>query len=227
MGTCLWQWLQSSPIYIHLPSMNNGFLNLALNLPAPCLVCERDGIEISATALQEPVAPISNALAAILNTPHAGKLLLGLNELFGSASEYAITGSTAVALHCSGMPAQPFRIPNDLDVVVTPSGMCRLGNIDHQGLATVGFACEPGNTESVVWLGHGEKPLRVDVINRNNGIAGRGFERSVDLQGVRVIPLDQLAANLQQRIDSNLGSEHTLDDLAFIHQWVQNNLTQA
>ena len=129
--------------------------NLSLDVPVPSLVRTSHGLPVDPQVLNKQPPAISAALAEILNTPDAGKLLLGLNELFGSASEYAIGGSVALALHHRSITDSTARRPNDLDVVVSPSAMDRLSDLDHQGLSQLGFKSEPGNTESLSWAGQG------------------------------------------------------------------------
>lgn len=189
-------------------------LNLSLDVPVPSLVRTSHGLPVDPQALNKEPPRIGSALAEILNTPDAGKLLLGLNELFGSASEYAIGGSVALALHHRSNADLTARRPNDLDVVVSPSAMDRLSDLDHQGLSQLGFKSEPGNTESLSWAGQGRESLVVDVVPAKNSIAGRGFERRQMHGGVNVIPLQALVDNLTYRVRSEPANQQARSDLA-------------
>lgn len=73
----------------------------------------------------------------------------------------------ALALHHRSNADSTARRPNDLDVVVSPSGMDRLSDLDHLGLSQLGFESEPGNTESLSWAGQGRESLVVDVVPAN------------------------------------------------------------
>lgn len=183
-------------------------------MPVPSLVRTNHGLPVDPQVLNKQPPAISAALAEILNTPDAGKLLLGLNELFGSASEYAIGGSVALALHHRSNADSTARRPNDLDVVVSPSGMDRLSDLDHLGLSQLGFKSEPGNTESLSWAGQGRESLVVDVVPAKNSIAGRGFERRQMHGGVNVIPLQALVDNLTYRVRSEPANQQARSDLA-------------
>ena len=159
---------------------------------------------------------LSVALAQILDTPNAGQLLLGLNELLGSASEYTITGSVALAFHHLRATGNTMRIPNDLDVIVSESAMERLGNVDRDGLRVLGFESPPGNVENIVWHGDKNRPLNVDIIKAGDNVESRGFRERIQLQGNGFVPLDQLKRNMEIRINSNVHSDQTLGDLAII-----------
>lgn len=188
--------------------------NLSLDVPVPGLVRTSHGLPVDPQVLNKQPPAISAALAEILNTPDAGKLLLGLNELFGSASEYAIGGSVALALHHRSITDSTARRPNDLDVVVSPSAMDRLSDLDHQGLSQLGFKSEPGNTESLSWAGQGHESLVVDVVPARNSVAGRGFEYRQMHGGVNVIPLQALVDNLTYRVQSEPLNDRARGDLA-------------
>ncbi|WP_414676284.1 hypothetical protein [Limnobacter sp.] len=188
--------------------------NLSLDVPVPSLVRTSHGLPVDPQVLNKQPPAISAALAEILNTPDAGKLLLGLNELFGSASEYAIGGSVALALHHRSITDSTARRPNDLDVVVSPSAMDRLSDLDHQGLSQLGFKSKPGNTESLSWAGQGHESLVVDVVPARNSVAGRGFEYRQMHGGVNVIPLQALVDNLTYRVQSEPLNDRARGDLA-------------
>lgn len=183
-------------------------------MPVPGLVRTSHGLPVDPQVLNMQPPAISAALAEILNTPDAGKLLLGLNELFGSASEYAIGGSVALALHHRSITDSTARRPNDLDVVVSPSGMDRLSDLDQQGLSQLGFKSEPGNTESLSWAGQGHESLVVDVVPARNSVAGRGFEYRQMHGGVNVIALQALVDNLTYRVQSEPLNDKARGDLA-------------
>lgn len=189
-------------------------LNLSIDVPVPGLVRTSHGLPVDPQVLNMQPPAISAALAEILNTPDAGKLLLGLNELFGSASEYAIGGSVALALHHRSITDSTARRPNDLDVVVSPSGMDRLSDLDQQGLSQLGFKSEPGNTESLSWAGQGHESLVVDVVPARNSVAGRGFEYRQMHGGVNVIALQALVDNLTYRVQSEPLNDKARGDLA-------------
>lgn len=190
------------------------FASLHLDVPVSSLVRASDGLLVDPQGLRKPPPAVSSALAEILNTPDAGKLLLGLNELFGSASEYAIGGSVALALHYRSIAGQNVRRPNDLDVVVSPSAMDRLSDLDHQGLGQLGFKSEPGNSESLEWIGQGHDSVKVDVVHARNSFVGRGFENRQFLGGVNVIPLQSLIDNLKFRVQNEPGNVQAQNDLA-------------
>lgn len=115
-----------------------------------------------------------------------------------------------------GTPSPAFSLsrPNDLDVVVSPSAMDRLSDLDHLGLSQLGFKSEPGNTESLSWAGQGHESLVVDVVPARNSVAGRGFEHRQMHGGVNVIPLQALVDNLTYRVQSEPLNDQARGDLA-------------
>lgn len=205
-----------SVIHLNIPIlvMKTPAFSLSLDVPVPGLVRASNGLPVDPLALNKQQPAISTALAEILNTPNAGKLLLGLNEMFGSASEYAIGGSVALALHQRLIADQAARRPNDLDVLISPSAMDRLSDLDHHGLSLLGFKSEPGNTESLTWVGSAGKALVVDVVPAKNSVAGRGFDRRQYVDGVNVIPLQALIDNLTYRVQTEPSNEQARGDLA-------------
>lgn len=184
-----------------------------------CLLKTSHGIDINPQALQQKAPELAEVMASVTNTPDAGHLLLGLNELFGSASDYAITGSAALALHqhLAGLGATARR-PNDIDVVVGQSGLQRLYSIDFEGAAKLGFGCGPQEKAKLNWKGPNNSTLTVDVISSTNRAAGRGFIEAVPTAGVRVVPLSVLKNNLLKRAEDGLAGPHQAQDLESIHQ---------
>ncbi|HEX4856906.1 MAG TPA: hypothetical protein VFV28_08835 [Limnobacter sp.] len=190
-----------------------------LKMGSPCLLRASRGIEVDPQALNQQAPSLSQVMGKILQQLDAGQLLLGLNELFGSASEYAITGSTALAIHQhlanSGAVA---RAPGDLDVVVSNAGLQRLSSIDFSGAATLGFSCGPAEKESLTWRSPGQAELKVDVISSSNRAAGVGFHLAEFKGGVRVMPLNILEKSLISRAENGECGPHQEEDLHAIQQ---------
>ena len=183
------------------------------------LISERaDAYSPSSKVFNGPAPAAANAVGAVLNTPNAGRLLQGLNEMFGGATEYAIGGSTALQLHLleAGLPVT--RKPNDLDVVVSPQGFASLGTFNNTGLNRLDFMAIPNNSGRLLWLGNGTRKLGVDICAAKQTVAGNGFSAAVERNGLKVIPATFLKANLEIRISQQPNNDNAKADLLAISE---------
>lgn len=196
---------------------------LNLQIPKDSLIGESLSVHVDSAALQKPEPPLSTALEQILNAPGAGKLLLGLAEMFGSASEFAITGSTALAVHqLKQGAAAPERIPNDLDVLVSAAGFQRLGLMNAAAIQSLGFDAVPDSASSLVWTGRDNKPLTIDVVSTTNRLAGQGFGNSETVGGVKVVKPEVLASNLNNISGDQASVEKARSDLRVLNRLMGN-----
>lgn len=192
---------------------------LNINIPKDSLIGETLSVDMNPAALQQPEPLLGKALAQILNAPNAGKLLLGLNELFGSASEFAITGSTALAVHqLKQGAAAPERMPNDLDVVVSAEGFQRLGLMNAAAIQSLGFDAVPDSASSLIWTGRPDKPLSVDIVSAKIRPAGLGFDSSETVDGIKVVKPEILATNLNNRIGEKIDVDKATSDLRVLNR---------
>lgn len=160
--------------------------------------------------------PISRVLGAILETPNAGKLLLGLNKLMGGVHNQALTGSVALALHQAKLGAEYVRMPNNLDVVVNQEAMSRLSQVEPENAAQFGFQFCHGSRNHLLWS-DGARKLAVDLHEAQVSAAGRGLESAGDHDGARVVPLDILITNLERQAKDEPLNNKVKGDLAAIY----------
>lgn len=210
--------------------MNLNFPALSVTVGPTGLVRGTRGqsIDIDAGALSKPAPPMAHALSEILNCPDSVQLLLGLNEMFGGAREYAIAGSVALAVHqtIAGY-AESIRQPNDLDLVVSEVGMQRLSYLEADSVEKLGFHYKSGDIDGFTWLGRPEQPLRVDIIPSKNMNISRGFSGRTEIKGVNVMPLLSLKHNLEDRALQDQKLEQTRKDLESIGRLENRNLEKS
>lgn len=196
--------------------MNNNFLaGLSIEIPKPCLIRQGGDPSLSAPGPAQRTA-FSEALGSILQTDQAHVLLQGLNALLGQASNYAITGSAALAVHGLLNNTPLNRQPGDLDVVASPHAMEVLSNRNASDLAFFNMHCEPGNRSHIVWNPPNRAPLKVDIISAKNTGAGAGLDSAQAMDGQRVVTVPALRQNLLNRLQTDPAEPKCAADLAFI-----------
>jgi len=175
-----------------------------------------DLIAPNSTRRPGQVPSIARVFCQILETPNAGKLMRGLDELLGGASHAAITGSVALALHQANLGSRNVRRPADLDLVVNQSAMEKLRQADACTLASRGFVRAPASREQLLWSDGGRR-IRVNAVEASVSAAGRGLESVAHVYDVRVVPLDILISNLEMRAKSEPLNDRVKGDLAAIY----------
>lgn len=175
-----------------------------------------DLIAPNSTRRPGQVPSIARVFCQILETPNAGKLMRGLDELLGGASHAAITGSVALALHQANLGSRNVRRPADLDLVVNQSAMEKLRQADACTLASRGFVRTSTSREQLLWSDGGRR-IRVNAVEASVSAAGRGLESVAHVYDVRVVPLDILISNLEMRAKSEPLNNQIKGDLAAIY----------
>ena len=141
--------------------------------------------------------------------------------MLGDASNVAITGSVAFALHLANLGCELVRRPANLDFLVNQTTMKNFRNVDADALYSKGFMRSAAAPDQLEWS-NGHHKVRINAIESNVSPAGRGLGTSRYLHGLRVVPLSTLISNLESRALSELHNNQVKSDIAAVYTTLLN-----
>ena len=193
---------------------------LTIQIPATdtLITNSADGLSPDRDAFDKPAPVAAIAVGEILKMSRADHLLLGLNEMFGSAADYAIAGGTALQFHRMQAGLSVSRQPNDLDVAVGPNGVARMHALSKAGIVELGFSAVAGDSGGVTWSAGTAEELHIEVIDAQATASLGVFSQSAKIDGIKVLPLHTLKANLETRISQQPNNDNAKADLVAINE---------
>ena len=176
--------------------------SLQIQVPLGGLFRTTGGRDVIAQPPLGPESQVARAVGGLLEIPDSQRLLAGLAALFGGASQYAITGSTAIGLHRIYCGLQPHRSPADLDLVVSAEGWANLQEVNEATASTLGFHAIGTQRSGMTYRSSVEaaKTIAIDLIVAGKSPAGGGLENAdSNHEGLNLVGTDVLLRNLALR----------------------------
>lgn len=196
--------------------MSSSLFLRPINAPQPDNFKRNGGLPLPADELSNPPPGLSVAMAQILDTDHAGQLLLGLNALFQGAAQYAIAGSSALAIHqLLDGHAEHIRTPNNLDLLVNPSALDHCQQINEDSASQAGFH-SAGAAGKLTWRSPGDRVIAINLIPSVSANSRRNPDAAYTIGDVRTLSLPQLRQNLLRQVRDGIKVEQSTRDLEVI-----------
>jgi len=196
--------------------MSSSLFLRPLNTPQPDNFKRYGGLPLPADELNGQWPALSVTMAQILDTEYAGQLLLGLNALFQGAAQYAIAGSSALAIHqLLDGHAEHIRTPNNLDLLVNPSALDHCQQINEDSASQAGFY-SAGAAGQLTWRSPDDKVIAINLIPSVSANGRRNPDAAFTIGGVRTLSLGQLRQNLLRQVGDGVKVEQSARDLEAI-----------
>lgn len=168
--------------------------------------------------------PVVNHLSGFFGGLSLQNLFKGLHALFGQG-RVVMAGSTAKALQVSQLndADEPFRPPNDIDLVVSAAHL-ELAPLHNPAiLKKYGLTMPDPNKSHVLEYRDGAQSVKIDLVSSGDTLFQRAFEETIMIEGMPVTRIETLCDMDRTRLLNGEGNAEQLKaDLRYFKPYINS-----